>query len=115
MKIGNDAVQQELVQNQWIKNNIDPKKQFDAHKEKEIFTESRQEFQKENNAPTTQQSMESPEYKMSPSMDHTNRIQPKEQVSTIKDFLQSCIKMLNDPSSIKILQNILEQCSEETQ
>jgi hypothetical protein len=35
-------------------------------------------------------------------------------VSTIKDFLQSCIKMLNDPSSIKILQNILEKCSGET-
>jgi hypothetical protein len=51
---------------------------------------------------------------MSPSWDHTNKIQPEEQVSTIKDFFQSCIKMLNDPSYVKILQNILEKCSGET-
>jgi hypothetical protein len=63
---------------------------------------------------TIQQSIEAPEYEMPPSMDHTNRIQPGEQVSTIKDFLHSCIKMLNDPSYVKILQNILEKCSGET-
>ena len=51
---------------------------------------------------------------MSPSLDHTNKIQPKKQVSTIKEFFQSCIKMLSDPSSVKILQNILEKCSSET-
>jgi hypothetical protein len=82
------------VQNQWVKKNLDPKKQFDTQKEKEIF-------------------IEAPEYDMLPSLDHTNRTQPKEQVSTIKDFLQSCIKMLSDPSSIKVLQNILEKCSSE--
>jgi len=60
------------MQNQWIKKNIDPKKQFDVHKEKEIFTEARQEFKKENIVLTTQQSIESSEYKMLPSMDHTN-------------------------------------------
>jgi hypothetical protein len=32
-------------------------------------------------------------------------------VSTIKGFLQSCVKLLNDPSSVKILQNILKICS----
>jgi hypothetical protein len=62
---------------------------------------------------TAQQSKEAPEYEMPPSLDHTNRIQPKEQVSTIKEFLQSCIKMLSDPSFVKILQNILEKCSSE--
>jgi hypothetical protein len=36
------------------------------------------------------------------------------QVSTIKGFLQSCVKVLSDPSSVKILQNILEKCSSET-
>jgi hypothetical protein len=44
-------------------------------------------------------------------LDHTNEMQPKGQVSTIKGFLQSCVKVLNDPSSMKILQNILEKCS----
>jgi hypothetical protein len=44
-------------------------------------------------------------------LDHTNEIKSMGQVSTIKGFLQSCVKVLNDPSSIKILQNILERCS----
>jgi hypothetical protein len=52
---------------------------------------------------------------MLPSLDHTNRMQPKGQVSTIKDFLQSCVKVLSDPSSVKILQNVLEKCSSETE
>jgi hypothetical protein len=60
---------------------------------------------------TAQQNKEAPEYDMLPSLDHTNRRQPKEQVSTFKDFLQSCIKMLSDPLFIKVLQNILEKCS----
>jgi hypothetical protein len=46
-------------------------------------------------------------------LDHTNEMQPMGQVSTIKVFLQSCVKVLNDPSSMKILQNILEICSME--
>jgi hypothetical protein len=37
------------------------------------------------------------------------------QVSTMKGFLQSCVKVLNDPSSVKILQNISEKCSIETE
>jgi hypothetical protein len=63
---------------------------------------------------TSQQSKEAPEYQMLPSLDHTNRMQPKGQVSTIKDFLKSCMKVLSDPSSVKILENILEKCSSET-
>jgi hypothetical protein len=31
----------------------------------------------------------------------------------IKGFLKSCVKLLSDPSSVKILQNILEKCSSE--
>jgi hypothetical protein len=44
-------------------------------------------------------------------LDHTNEAQPLGQVSTIKAFLQSCVKLLNDPSSVKVLQNILEICN----
>ena len=47
-------------------------------------------------------------------LDHTNEMQPMGQVSTIKGFLQSCVKLLNEPSYVKILQNILEICSIET-
>jgi hypothetical protein len=58
---------------------------------------------------------EAPEYEMPPSLDHTNGMHPKGQVSTIKGFLKSCVKVLSDPSSVKILQNILEKCSSETE
>ena len=54
-------------------------------------------------------------YKMPPSLDHTKETQPLGQVSTIKAFLQSCVKLLNDPSSVKVLQNMLEICSIEAE
>jgi hypothetical protein len=41
-------------------------------------------------------------------MDHTSKGQPLEKLSTINTFLQSCVKLLNDPSSVKVLKNILE-------
>jgi hypothetical protein len=52
--------------------------------------------------------------RMMPSLDHTNRMPPEGQVITIKEFLQSCIKMLSDPSYVKIFQNILGKCSNKT-
>jgi hypothetical protein len=60
-----------------------------------------------------QPSNEAPKYEMPPSLDHTNGMQTKRKVSTIKGFLQSCVKVLSDPSSMKILKNILEKCSSE--
>jgi hypothetical protein len=54
---------------------------------------------------------EAPKYEIPPSLDHTNVMKPNGQVSIIKEFLQSCVKVLSDPSSVKILQNILEKCS----
>jgi hypothetical protein len=50
-------------------------------------------------------------YEIPFSMDHTNKEQPLEKVCTIKTFLQSRVKLLNDPSSINVLQNILERCN----
>jgi hypothetical protein len=47
-------------------------------------------------------------YDMPSLMHHTSKGQPLDQVSTIKTFMQSCIKILNDPSSVRVLQNILE-------
>jgi hypothetical protein len=41
-KIGNNSVRQDPMQNQWVKKNPDPKKQFNTQKEKDIFTEARQ-------------------------------------------------------------------------
>ena len=42
MKTGIDTVWQEPAQNQWVKKNIEPRKQFDVPKEKETFKEARQ-------------------------------------------------------------------------
>jgi hypothetical protein len=100
-----------------VKKNVEPRRQFDAQNEKETFKQARQEFLKQDTASTStaQQSKEEPEYEMPPSLDHTKEMQPLGQVSTIKGFLQSCVKLLNDPSSVKILQNILERCSIETE
>jgi hypothetical protein len=52
---------------------------------------------------------------MPPSMDHTSKGQPLEQVSSIKVFFQSCVKLLNDPSSVEVLQNMLERCNTEVE
>jgi hypothetical protein len=50
-------------------------------------------------------------YKIPSSVDHTNKGQPLEKISTIKTCMQSYFKLLNDPSSIKDLQNMLEICN----
>jgi hypothetical protein len=50
-------------------------------------------------------------YEMPSSMDHTTEAQPLEQVSKIKKILQYCVKLLNDPSYVNILQNIIEKCN----
>jgi hypothetical protein len=92
-----------------VKKNAEPRKKFDAKKEKEIFKKARQEFQKEDIATTStvQQSKEAPKYEMPSLLDRTSEIHSMGQVSTIKGFLQSCVKVLSDPSSMKILKNIL--------
>jgi hypothetical protein len=48
---------------------------------------------------------------MPSSLNHTNEAQPLGKVSTIKTFLQSFVKLLNDPSFVKALQNMVEICN----
>jgi hypothetical protein len=52
-----------------------------------------------------------PIYGVAFSMDHTSEVQHLEQVSTINTFMQSCVKLFNDPSSIKVLKYIIERCN----
>jgi Golgi nucleoside diphosphatase len=61
----------------------------------------------------THQNKKPPMYDMPYSMDHTSKGHPLEKVSTIKNFLQSCVKLLNDPSFVKVLTNLLEICNTE--
>jgi hypothetical protein len=48
-------------------------------------------------------------------MDHTSKGKPLEKVSNLKNFFHSCVNLLNDPSSIKVLQNLLEICNIEVE
>jgi hypothetical protein len=45
-KTGDDVVQQEPAQNQWVKKNVEPRKEFDPQKEKEIFKEPDKNFRR---------------------------------------------------------------------
>jgi hypothetical protein len=58
---------------------------------------------------TAQHNKEVPKYEMPPSLDHTKETQPLGKVSMIKGFLQSCVKLINDQSFIKLLHNMLER------
>jgi len=50
-----------------------------------------------------QQNREAPKYEIPLLLYHTNEMQSMGQASTIKGFFQSCVKILSDPSSLKIL------------
>jgi hypothetical protein len=108
-------VRHDPTQHQSVKKNTETQNQFDAQKEKETFKETRKEFLKHNVLSTsaTQHTQNVPTYEIPSSMDHTDEAQPLEQVSNIRNFLQSCVKLLNDPSSVKILKNMLERCNAE--
>jgi hypothetical protein len=112
-KIGADTVRLEPVQHQWVKKNTKPEKQFDAWKEKKIFKDEREELLKKDVASTSvaKHTHNIPMYEIPSSMDHTSEAPPLAQVSTINTFLQSCVKLLNDPSSVKVLKNMLERCN----
>jgi hypothetical protein len=43
--------------------------------------------------------------------DQTSRDQPSEQVSNLRNFLGSCVKLLNDKNSLQVLQSLLEKCN----
>jgi hypothetical protein len=52
---------------------------------------------------------------MPSAMDHTSEVHPGDQVSNIQTFLQSCVKLFKDPSSVTILQNMLDRCNTNTE
>jgi hypothetical protein len=116
-KTRTDAVRQDPTQHQWVKKNTDPQKHFDAWKEKETFKEAIHEFINQNfvSISTVQHTQNVPMYEIPSSMDHTSESQALEHVSNTKKKLQSYVKLLKDPSSVKILQNLLERCNTEVE
>jgi hypothetical protein len=95
--MGDNVAKHNPSQHHWVKKNTAPQKNFYAREEKEMF--------KENivSTSTMQKNHDRPMYEMPPSMDHTSKGKTSEKVSNLKIFLQSCVNLLNDPSSIKVL------------
>jgi hypothetical protein len=62
-----------------------------------------------------QKNQNSPMYEIPSSVDHTTKAKSLEKVSNIKKIMQSCVKLLNDPSSVNILQNMIEICNIEVE
>jgi hypothetical protein len=54
-------------------------------------------------------------YEMSSTLDHTSEVHLVNQVSCIKTFLQSCIQLFKDPSSVIILHNLLYRCTKKSE
>ena len=42
---------------------------------------------------------------------HTNQEQYSEQLSNLRNFFGSCVKLLSDKNSLQVLQNLLEKCN----
>jgi hypothetical protein len=61
---------------------------------------------------TVQFNKEVPAYDMPPLLDHTKEAKSQGQVCIIKGFLQYFVKLLNDPSYVKVLKNMLEKLKE---
>jgi hypothetical protein len=74
-------------------------------KKKEIFKEVKQEIRKENVLSTsgTMPIDEIPVYEMPPLFDQTSKDQPSEKVSNSRNFLGSCVKLLNDRNYLQVL------------
>jgi hypothetical protein len=50
-------------------------------------------------------------YDMPHMFEQTSRDHPSKQVSNLRNFLGSCVKLLNDKNSLEVLQSLLEKCS----
>jgi hypothetical protein len=82
-----------------------------VHKEKEIFKEARQEILKKNITSTsrTKPVDEVTVYDMPSLFYQTSKEKPSEQVSNLRNFLVSCVKLLNNKNSLQVLQSLLEK------
>jgi hypothetical protein len=50
-------------------------------------------------------------YDMPHPYDHTSRSHPSEKISNLRKFLVSFLKLLNDQTSLQVLQSLLEKCN----
>jgi hypothetical protein len=52
-----------------------------------------------------------PIYGMPHPFNHTNKNKPLEQVSNLREFMVSCLNLLNDQTSTQVLQILLSKCN----
>jgi len=50
-------------------------------------------------------------YEMPPLFDHTKKEPPSNQLSNLRNFLGSCVKLLNDKNYLQVLQSLSEKCN----
>jgi hypothetical protein len=96
-----------------VRKNGEPGHKFDACKEKETLKEARQDILKENIMSTSWMKPidEVSMYYMPPLFDQTRKEKPLEKVSNLRNFLGSCVKLLNDKISLLVLESLLEKCN----
>jgi hypothetical protein len=90
---------------------MQPQQQFYAKKEKETFKDAKKEFLKENEASTSASRYDTPIFDMLQSLDHTYKGEKTEKVRNLKNFLESCFKLLNDKNVMDLFRNMLEKYS----
>jgi hypothetical protein len=95
-----------------VRKNATPEQHFDVCKEKETLKQAIQEILQEHIAYTlgTNPRDDVPVYDMPHLFDQTRRDQYSEQLSNLRIFLVSCLKLLNDKTSLQVLQSLLEKC-----
>jgi hypothetical protein len=57
------------------------------------------------------QRYDTPIFDMPQSLDHTYKGEKTKKVSNLKNFLESCFKLLNDKNSMDLFKNMLEKYS----
>jgi hypothetical protein len=79
-------------------------------KEKDTFKQFRLEILKENITSTSRKNLGYyvPVYDMPHLFDQTSKDQTSKQTSNIRNFLGSCLKLLNDNTYLQVLQSFLK-------
>jgi hypothetical protein len=110
-KIGVYASKKDQDQYQWVRKSITTKHKFYVRKKNETFKEARQDILKENIASTsgTNPGDDIPVYDMPLLFYQNNKENPSEELSNLKNVLVSCVKLLNDKTSLQVLQSLLEK------
>jgi hypothetical protein len=110
-----DVMDQGNIIHQWVRKAVEPLPLFDPRKEKETYQQARKELVGAEwiaSTSSTPPLYDRPSvYDMPPVYDHSER--KVEKVSTLKDFLRSCLELMKDESSLSMLHGMIDHCTQE--